>query len=91
MFKYINNNFFLKKGDFMRFKEIINKEVLDGNIKVIGKVNEIIFDEDTFEITDLVIKKAGISEQFRDSENVIPVELVKTVGDKILLKGDEDI
>ncbi|MBR6023621.1 MAG: PRC-barrel domain-containing protein [Methanobrevibacter sp.] len=75
----------------MRFKEIINKEVLDGNIKVIGKVNEIIFDEDTFEITDLVIKKAGISEQFRDSENVIPVELVKTVGDKILLKGDEDI
>ena len=75
----------------MRFKEIINKEVLDGNIKVIGKVNEIIFDEDTFEITDLVIKKTGISEQFRDSENVIPVELVKTVGDKILLKGDEDI
>ena len=90
MFKYINNNFFLK-GDFMRFKELINKEVLDGNIKVIGKVNEIIFDEDTFEITDLVIKKTGISEQFRDSENVIPVELVKTVGDKILLKGDEDI
>ena len=38
MFKYINNNFFLK-GDFMRFKELINKEVLDGNIKVIGKVN----------------------------------------------------
>ena len=75
----------------MRFKEIINKEVLDGNIKVIGKVHEIIFDEDTFEITDLVIKKTGISEQFRDSENVIPVELVKTVGDKILLKGDEDI
>lgn len=75
----------------MRFKEIINKEVLDGNIKVIGKVHEIIFDEDTFEITDLVIKKAGISEQFRDSENVIPVELVKTVGDKILLKSDDDI
>ena len=75
----------------MRFKEIINKEVLDGNIKVIGKVNEIIFDEDTFEITDLVIKKVGISEQFRDSENVVPVELVKTVGDKILLKSDDDI
>ena len=75
----------------MRMKELVNKEVLDGNIKVIGKVNEIIFDEDTFEITDLVIKKAGISEQFRDSENVIPVELVKTVGDKILLKSDDDI
>jgi sporulation protein YlmC with PRC-barrel domain len=75
----------------MRSKEIINKEVLDGNIKIIGKVHEIIFDEDTFEVTDIVIKKSGISEQFRDSENVIPVELVKTIGDKILLKNDEDI
>jgi sporulation protein YlmC with PRC-barrel domain len=75
----------------MRSKEIIGKEVLDGNIIVIGKIHEIIFDEDTLEITDFVIKKTGISEQFRDSENVIPVELVKTIGDKVLLKNDEDI
>ena len=75
----------------MRSKEIIGKEVLDGNIIVIGKIHEIVFDEDTLEITDFVIKKTGISEQFRDSENVIPVELVKTIGDKILLKNDEDI
>ncbi|MEE0024484.1 PRC-barrel domain-containing protein [Methanobrevibacter sp.] len=75
----------------MRSKELINKEVLDGNIKIIGKVHEIIFDEDTFEVTDLVIKKTGISEQFRDSENVIPVDLIKTIGDKVLLKNDEDI
>ena len=75
----------------MRIKEFINKEVLDGNVKVIGKVHEIIFDEDSFEITDLVIKKAGFSEQIRDSENVIPVEMVKAVGDKILLKSDDDI
>lgn len=75
----------------MRTKELFNKEVLDGNIKIIGKVQEIIFDEDSFEITDLVIKKIGISEQLRDSENVIPVELVKTIGDKVLLKSDDDI
>lgn len=75
----------------MRTKELINKEVLDGNVKIIGKVHEIIFDEDTFEITDLVIKKVGISEQFRDSENVVPVELVKTIGDKVLLKSDDDL
>lgn len=75
----------------MRTKELFNKEVLDGNIKIIGKVQEIIFDEDSFEITDLVIKKIGISEQLCDSENVIPVELVKTVGDKVLLKSDDDI
>lgn len=75
----------------MRSKEIIGKEVLDGNIVVIGKIHEIVFDEDTLEITDFVIKKTGISEQFRDSENVIPIELVKTIGDKVLLKNDEDI
>lgn len=72
-------------------KELVNKEVLDGNIRIIGKVQEIIFDEDTFEITDLVVKKIGISEQIRDSENVIPVELVKAIGDKVLLKSDDDI
>ena len=38
-----------------------------------------------------MIKKTGISEQFRDSENVIPVDLIKTIGDKVLLKNDEDI
>lgn len=75
----------------MRTKELINKEVLDGNVRIIGKVHEIVFDEDTFEITDLVIKKAGISEQFRESENVVPVDLVKTIGDKVLLKSDDDI
>lgn len=75
----------------MRFKELINKEVLDGNVKIIGKVQEIVFDEDTFEITDLVIKKTGISEQLRDSENVVPVDLIKAIGDKVLLKSDDDI
>lgn len=75
----------------MRFKELINKEVLDGNVKIIGKVQEIVFDEDTFEITDLVIKKTGISEQLRDSENVVPVDLIKDIGDKVLLKSDDDI
>ncbi|ALT69518.1 PRC-barrel domain-containing protein [Methanobrevibacter millerae] len=75
----------------MRTKELFNKEVLDANINIIGKVQEIVFDEDTFEITDLVIKKIGFSEQLRDSENVVPVELVKAIGDKVLLKSDDDL
>ena len=75
----------------MRSKDIINKEVLDGNVRIIGKVHEIVFDEDTFEVTDLVIKKTGISEQFRESENVVPVDLVKAIGDRVLLKSDDDI
>ena len=75
----------------MRVKELVGKEVLDSNVKIIGKVHEVIFDEETFEITDLVLKKIGFSEQIRDSENVVPVELVKTIGDKVLLKSDDDI
>ena len=75
----------------MRTKELIGKEVLNGNVRIIGKVYEIVFDEDTFEVTDLVIKKAGISEQFRDSENVVPVDLVKAIGDKVLLKSEDDV
>lgn len=75
----------------MRIKELVGKEVLDGNAMIIGKVQEVIFDEETFEITDFVLKKAGLSEQIRDSENVVPVELVKAIGDKVLLKSDDDI
>ncbi len=75
----------------MRTKELIGKELLNGNIRIIGKVYEIVFDEDTFEVTDLVIKKTGISEQFRDSENVVPVDLVKAIGDKVLLKSEDDV
>ena len=76
----------------MRIKdELFGKEVLDAEIQIVGKVTDVILDRDTFEITDLVIKKTGLSEQIMASENVIPMELVKVIGDKILLKGEDDI
>ena len=76
----------------MRVKdELIGKEVLDEDIQIIGKVSDIIFDRDTFEITDFVIKKTGLSEQIKASEDVLPIEFVKVIGDKILLKGEDDI
>ena len=77
----------------MRIKEdLINKEVLDGTANLIGKVIDVIMDKDTFEVTDLVIKKSGITDQIKSSgENVVPTELVKVIGDKILLKSDDDI
>ena len=56
-----------------------------------SSVNDVLFDKDTFEITDLVIKKTGFSEQIKASENVIPMELVKVIGDKVLLKGEDDL
>lgn len=76
----------------MRIKdELFGKEVLDADIQIVGKVADAILDKDTLEITDLVIKKTGFSEQIKASENLVPMELVKVIGDKVLLKGDDDI
>lgn len=76
----------------MRIKdELVGKEVIDADIQIAGKVIDAVFDKDTFEVTDLVIKKTGFSEQLKSSENLVPMELVKVIGDKILLKGEDDI
>ena len=76
----------------MRIKdELFGKEVIDADIQIVGKVSDVVLDKDTYEITDLVIKKTGISEQIKSSENLIPIEIVKVIGDKILLKGEDDL
>ena len=71
--------------------ELCGKEVIDADIQIVGKISDAIFDKDTFELTDIVIKKTGFSEQIKASENVIPIELIKVIGDKVLLKGEDDI
>lgn len=74
---------------FMRIKEdLIGKEVLDGEVTLIGKINDVIIDNDTFEITDLVVKKSGFG---KTGEDVVPAELIKVIGDKVLLKSDDDL
>ena len=76
----------------MRIKdELFGKEVLDADVQIVGKVIDVVFDKDSFEITDLVIKGSGLSEQFKTSEDIVPMEMVKVIGDKILLKGEDDI
>ena len=76
----------------MRIKdELFGKEVLDADIQIVGKVTDVVFDKDSFEITDLVIKGSGLSEQFKASEDFVPMEMIKVIGDKILLKGEDDI
>lgn len=76
----------------MRIKEeLFGKEVLDADVQIVGKVSDVVLDKDTFEITDLVLKKTGLSEQIKSSENMVPMEFVKVIGDKILLKGEDDL
>ena len=76
----------------MRVKdEFIGKEVIDADVNIVGDVSDVIFDVDTYEISDIIIKKSGFSNQLKDSENVVPVELIKVIGDKIFLKGIDDL
>ena len=76
----------------MRIKdELFGKEVIDADIQIVGKVSDVIMDKDSYEITDLVLKKTGFSEQIKSSVNMVPIELVKVIGDKILLKGEDDL
>ena len=76
----------------MRIKdELFGKEVIDADVQIVGKVSDVVLDKDTYEITDLVLKRSGLSEQIKASEDLVPMELVKVIGDKILLKGEDDI
>ena len=76
----------------MRIKdELFGKEVIDADVQIVGKVSDVVLDKDTYEITDLVLKRSGFSEQIKASEDLVPMELVKVIRDKILLKCEDDL
>lgn len=82
-----------KNGDIMRVAEqIIGKEVLDSSATVIGKVKDIEVNLGTKKIEAIVVGKGGLSESIGISreENTIPYDMVKQIGDKILLKEHID-
>ena len=73
-------------------EDIIGKEVLDSSATIIGKVKDIEVNLGTRKIEAIVIGKGGISESIGISkeENVIPYDMVRQIGDKILLKENID-
>ncbi|MDI6724928.1 MAG: PRC-barrel domain-containing protein [Methanobacterium sp.] len=73
-------------------EDIIGKEVLDSSATIMGKVKDIEVNLGTRKIEAIVIGKGGISESIGISkeENVIPYDMVKQIGDKILLKENID-
>jgi len=74
-------------------ENIIGKEVVNTDAKLIGKVVDVELDEDTNEIESLILKKGGISETLNisKSEDVIPYDMISRIGDKILLKDTFDV
>ena len=80
----------------MRSKDIIGKEVLDTEVHTVGKVIDIEIDPENYTIKSLIVQEGNIQERIniKKSENVIPIEMLSTIGDKILLKNlndDEDL
>lgn len=75
-------------------KDLIKKEVLGADAKIMGKVTDVVIDDETYEITDLVVKRTGLSDSLKAStsgENLVPIEMISVIGDKLLIEQDEEI
>lgn len=73
-------------------EDLLKKEVIDPSAKSMGKITDIVIDEETFEITDIVVKKTGIADSIKSNgENVVPVDMLGAIGDKIFIKKDDEI
>jgi sporulation protein YlmC with PRC-barrel domain len=70
-------------------EEIVGKEVLDSSAAIIGKIKDVETDPETRKIEALVLSKGGISEGLGLSkgETIVPFDMVKKIGDKVLLKS----
>jgi sporulation protein YlmC with PRC-barrel domain len=68
--------------------QIIGKEVINSSGMIVGKVKDVEINWSNNEIEAIVLGNGSISESLGLSkeENVIPYEMVKQIGDKILLK-----
>jgi len=72
----------------MRVKEeIIGKEVVDVSAIVIGKVKDVEVEFETKTLEAFIIGKGGIFDGLggSKSETKVPIDMVKKIGDKILL------
>jgi sporulation protein YlmC with PRC-barrel domain len=69
-------------------QDVVGKEVLNTEGLIIGKVHDMEFDEETREIKSIIVKKGGLTSTLNISkgENVVPFDMIKAIGDKILLK-----
>jgi sporulation protein YlmC with PRC-barrel domain len=73
-------------------EEIVGKEVLDSSAIIIGKVKDVEVNLETKEIESFVLSKGTISEGLGLSkgETIVPYDMIKEIGDKILLKTREE-
>ena len=72
--------------------DIIGKEVLDNTASVMGKVKDIELDTSSNKLESIIVTKGRISVSIGISKNeiIVPFEMIKRIGDKILLKKTID-
>ena len=68
----------------MNAKKLFNKEVLDSQGIIIGKVDDIFVDMDKGIVVHIVVR-AGLIKKYE-----ISLDKIKTIGDKIILKIQKD-
>lgn len=76
-------------------KDIIGKEVLNSEIKVIGTVKDVNIDTATNSIQSLIVKEKsgnnnGLFNKNKETDTIIPFEMIKSIGDKIILEQTID-
>ena len=70
-------------------KDMHGKEVIDSFGNVLGKVNNISWDESTKQIKFFEIGTGGIMEMLgRGEKKILPFDIIETIGDKILIKTE---
>ena len=72
-------------------ENIIGKEVLNNNAKIIGKVKDVDIDTSLNSVQSLIVTpsegaKKTISFNKKTTDSTVPFEMVKCIGDKIILK-----
>ena len=75
-------------------KELVGKEVLGNDVRIMGKVVDVDFDFEEETLESIIVTKGGIQETLNisKSELVIPFDMIHKIGDKVILKDvfDED-
>jgi sporulation protein YlmC with PRC-barrel domain len=69
-------------------KEIIGKEVVDTSGVVIGKVDDVEVDFETQSLEGFMVSKGGFLFGRSSGGTLIPYDVVKVIGDKVLLTRD---
>jgi sporulation protein YlmC with PRC-barrel domain len=70
-------------------KEILGKEVVDTSGIVIGKVDDVEVNFETQTLEGIMVSKGGLFGGFGGSSGtLVPYDVIKVIGDKVLLTRD---